>query len=142
MSVARFTGGSSFIFGRKKPAAAIDEAKRQYKEALQEFKASLKTYDASLLSQFERLSKDRSPPSQDDVVRTITSITNSLAEKHTNHGRKHATNISGFLEKLIKLAPVGDVIVGGAQNLAASGVWGAVRLALEVRILAIFLQRT
>lgn len=132
MSVSRLTGGNSIIFGRRAPAATVVQAKRSYTEALEEFRKSLKTYDANLLAQFEVLRKERSPPSQDDIVQTITSITNCVAEKHTSHDRKYATNISGFFEGLIKLAPVGDVIIGGAQNLAASGVWGAVRLALEV----------
>lgn len=132
-SVGRLTGGGSTIFGRRSSAAAIDDAKDRYTQALKQFKDSLTKYDENLLAHFGTFCTTTSP-SQDDVVCTITAITNRVAETHTRHDRKHSANMSGFFERLMKLASVGDVIVGGAQNLAVSGAWGAVRLALEVRI--------
>lgn len=44
----------------------------------------------------------------------------------------HGTKVGGFLSRIQKLASIGDVLIGGSQNLIATGVWSAVRLSLTV----------
>lgn len=43
------------------------------------------------------------------------------------------TRVGGFLSRVQQLTSIGDVIIGGSQNLIATGVWSAIRLCLMVR---------
>ena len=46
-----------------------------------------------------------------------------------------AMKTAPFFDLIRQFAPLGDIVIGGAQNLIASGVWAAIRLALEVTFL-------
>lgn len=130
-ALSRIKGAGSIILPQRKPAAAIEEAQNQYVLSLEDFSKALQGYDPGLLNGFQVMCAGRAP-GPDDIVQTIKIITATSTKKHTDNRRDYSTRMAGFLQRLVKLAPVGDVIVGGAQNMAVSGAWGAVRLALEV----------
>lgn len=129
MSLSRQKGGNWITSVPQQPTVSIRKAKKQYEEAHEEFQKALRLYDAKHLSRFTAICGNRTLPSEHDVLRTVTAIADRAKDQ------KRAANMSRFFERLLKLAPVGDVVVGGAQSLAAAGVWGAVRLALEVGLL-------
>lgn len=72
-------------------------------------------------------------PDLTDIVRVTEEISDACVKKHGGW-RQHAVRVIPFLNRICEFAPIGDVIVGGAQNLMVSGVWAAVRLALEVSL--------
>ncbi|KAI1207980.1 uncharacterized protein F4807DRAFT_160965 [Annulohypoxylon truncatum] len=71
-------------------------------------------------------------PTAADVIRVTEELNRQGAELH-RAWRPYSTRLGTFLSRLQSLASVGDVIIGGSQNLIASGVWFAVRICLEVR---------
>ncbi|KAI7788245.1 hypothetical protein LA080_012312 [Diaporthe eres] len=52
-----------------------------------------------------------------------------VTEEINQEGARHH---SGFLSRIQTLASIGDVLIGGSQNLIATGVWSAVRLSLTI----------
>jgi hypothetical protein len=75
----------------------------------------------------------QSPPSSDDIIRLTEEINRDGARSHRSW-KPYGTRLVAILERMRQFAPIGDVLVGGSQNLIACGVWAAVRLSLEVRI--------
>lgn len=73
-----------------------------------------------------------SPPDASDVMRLITEI-DARASEAVNR-RCFGPRITSFLSTLQQFAALGDVVVGGSQNLAAAAIWGAVRMSLLVRL--------
>lgn len=67
-----------------------------------------------------------------------TAIFRLTAEMDLNAGKKHRSwqskghRLTKALDAIHRMAPIGDIIIGGAQNLVASAVWAAVRFSLEV----------
>jgi hypothetical protein len=47
--------------------------------------------------------------------------------------------MTNVLQSVQQFAALGDVVIGGPQNLIACGVWAAARLALHVRQWPLFL---
>lgn len=54
----------------------------------------------------------------------------------TGAWRPHGTKVGGFLSRIQTFASIGDVLIGGSQNLIATSVWSAVRLSLTVGLAA------
>ena len=54
------------------------------------------------------------------------------AAKHASWRPDASTRIQGFLRRIQQFAAIGDVLIGGSQNLIACGVWAAVRATIEV----------
>ncbi|KAI0114541.1 hypothetical protein GGR51DRAFT_504813 [Nemania sp. FL0031] len=75
----------------------------------------------------------RSPPSIADVIK-LTEEVNLDGSRHHKSWIPYGTRLVGILEKVQVLSQAGDVVIGGSQNLIASGVWGVVRLSLLVAI--------
>ena len=70
-------------------------------------------------------------PSPDDIIRLTEEINRDGARAHRSW-RPYGTRLVAILERMRQFAPIGDVLVGGSQNLIACGVWAVVRLSLEV----------
>lgn len=96
-------------------------------QALSEFCAGL---GESRSREFKSL-RTTSPPTPDDVVRLTEEVNRDGLRTH-KAWRPYATNMALFLEKVQRLARIGDFLVGSSQNLIASGVWTAVKLTLGV----------
>lgn len=100
-------------------------------EAISKFEEALERGDRGLSVRFKNL-RTQSLPDLTNVTRVAEEISNECAARHGGW-RKYAMRIVPILDRIRQLAPIGDVLTGGAQNLLVSGVWGAVRLAVEVR---------
>ena len=72
-------------------------------------------------------------PSGRDVIR-LTEEINQEGQRRHRAWRPYGARVGAFLARLQALASLGDVIIGGSQNLIACGVWGVVRFSLEVRL--------
>jgi len=97
-------------------------------QSLSEFAASL---DGGRRTTFKNL-QSKSPPSPADVIRLTEEINRDGSRLH-RAWRPYGTRLVAILEKIQALVHVGDLLVGGSQNMIASGVWAAARLGLTVR---------
>lgn len=105
-------------------------------QAVSEFGACL---DGTRRATFKTL-QTNSPPSPTEVIRLTEEINRDGARLHRSW-QPHGTRLVGILERIQLFSAVGDVLVGGAQNMIASGVWAAVRMSLEVSLASLsFLQ--
>lgn len=75
-----------------------------------------------------------SAPTASDVIKMTEKLNREGARRHASWTPAAGTRLGGFLSRLQKFAEAGDVLIGGSQSLIASGVWTAVRVALEVCI--------
>lgn len=71
-----------------------------------------------------------SPPDPRDVDQLIAEIGD--ATRKIGCRRCFAPRLISFLHGVQQFAALGDVIVGGSQNLIACGVWSLVRMSLLV----------
>lgn len=108
--------------------------KQRVDKAISAFENELREDNDKCL-RFEALRQDRLPDSA-DVLRVTEQISKDCAKKH-GKGRAFALRATPLLERIRYFAPIGDVVIGGAQYVVASGAWAAIRLALEVLFLLI-----
>jgi hypothetical protein len=80
----------------------------------------------------------RSPPSFADVIKLTEEVNLDGSRRHKSW-IPYGTRLVGILERIQVLSQAGDVVIGGSQNLIASGVWGVVRLSLLVSVVDIFI---
>lgn len=66
-----------------------------------------------------------------DVIKMTEEFNQEGTRRHRSW-RQHGTNVGVFLSRIQTFASIGDVLIGGSQNLIAMGVWTAVRLSLTV----------
>ena len=97
-------------------------------QAISEFNASLENKNQR--ARFKNL-QSQNLPSPDDIIRFTEEINLDGARAHRSW-RPYGTRLIAILERMRQFAPIGDVLVGGSQNLIACGVWAVVRLSLEV----------
>lgn len=108
--------------GRLKPEARLGLA-------ISEFAQSL---DSERRKKFQSLQAEESTQiSGRDVIKVTEEINREGARQHRSW-RPHGTKVGGFLSRIQTFASIGDVLIGGSQNLIATGVWSAVRLSLTV----------
>lgn len=98
-------------------------------QAISEFYASLGD-DRNRQARFKNLQTRRSPDSV-QIIKLTEEINRDGARQH-RPWRPYATRLVMVLERIQQFAGVGDVLIGGTQNMLASGVWATVRTALEV----------
>ncbi|KAJ4307507.1 hypothetical protein N0V84_012683, partial [Fusarium piperis] len=99
-------------------------------QAISEFNASLSNNNQR--TRFKNL-QSKSPPTPVDIIRLTEEINRDGAKAHRSW-RPYGTRLVAILERMRQFAPVGDVLVGGSQNLIACGVWAVVRLSLETSL--------
>lgn len=99
--------------------------------AISEFEASLDPERKAALRN-HRSKYCESLPSIQDVMQ-ITAEFNQISNSQKPGSRCWGTRLTNFLEAVQQYAAVGDVIVGGSQNIIACGVWSLVRLTLIVK---------
>ena len=93
--------------------------------AITRFAAALNEEDHKTFGTLRKLG----PPPGTEIIK----LTEELNRRLSPFSRPYGTRLVGFFEAIQVYARAGDVIVGGAQNLIASGVWACVRFSLEVR---------
>ncbi|KAK8017840.1 hypothetical protein PG993_014166 [Apiospora rasikravindrae] len=68
-----------------------------------------------------------------EVIRVTEELNREGAKTHRTW-RPYSTRLCSFLHRIQIFASIGDVCIGGAQSLIASGVWCAIRVCLESTI--------
>jgi ankyrin repeat domain-containing protein 50 len=92
-------------------------------KAISEYEAILSDEDKAKL----RTSKAGPPPDAIDVMRLTAEI-----NKASRSGRCVGTRFTNVLNSIQLFAALGDIIIGGSQNLIACGVWALVRMTLQM----------
>jgi hypothetical protein len=104
-------------------------------QAVSEFEADLSNNQKSTYRTLKSQSLSTTPgPS--DVMRLTAEV-----DRHTSNKFNSACfgpRFTNFLHGVQQFAALGDVVIGGSQNLLACGVWALVRMSLLVSVL--FLQ--
>jgi hypothetical protein len=114
---------------RLKPEIRLAQALSEYEAILaDEQKAKLRGY------------RQQSPSTAADVMRFTAEIDQGARRSRRCVGPR----LCNYLQAVQMFAGVVDVVVGGAQSLIASAIWGAVKLSLQVhpseRLDAVFLS--
>ncbi|RYN73204.1 hypothetical protein AA0117_g7987 [Alternaria alternata] len=91
-------------------------------QAVSEFQASLSD------AQKSQYDKGKSAPTPSDVMKLSEEVDVHLSQKFG--GRCFGPRFTNFLHGVQQFAALGDILIGGSQNLIACGVWSLVRLTL------------
>lgn len=99
-------------------------------QAISMFEADLPD-NQKLSFQNDKAQARRTPPNPQDVLRLTAEIDQmaSLSKR-----RCFGTRMMNIFESVQQFAALGDIIIGGSQNLIACGVWTVVRSSLLVSI--------
>ncbi|KAG5659682.1 hypothetical protein KAF25_002241 [Fusarium avenaceum] len=99
-------------------------------QAVSEFEAIL-TSEQKVSFSASRSSAATAAPSMSDVMRLTAEIDLKATSKH-GRGRCFGPRMTNILQSIQQFAALGDVVIGGSQNLIACGVWAAARMTLHV----------
>ncbi|KAK4199138.1 hypothetical protein QBC40DRAFT_349716 [Triangularia verruculosa] len=110
-------------------AVTRSKAEARLKDALGHFERDL-TLDQQKTFRTFRTQADRSPPNISDVMQITAEIDQEVSKNNAFRGRCLGPRFTNFLESAQRFASIGDVILGGSQNLIACGVWSLVRFSL------------
>lgn len=101
-------------------------------QAVSEFEADLTTQQKIQFSSYKQR-VHQCPPGISDVMRLTAEIDQKTCLK-VSRSRCYGPRFTNFLQAVQQFVDLGDIIVGGSQNLIACGVWSLVRLSLLVGI--------
>ncbi|PVI02625.1 hypothetical protein DM02DRAFT_701085 [Periconia macrospinosa] len=96
-------------------------------QAVSEFEADLSNEQRSIF----RTQKSQSlsaTPSPGNVMQLTAEVDRQISQKFSS--RCFGPRFTNFLHAVQQFAALGDVVVGGSQNLVACGVWSLVRMSL------------
>lgn len=96
-------------------------------QAISEFGAALPAKHAVT---FRNLQSQSRPLTQ-DVIRVTEELNRDGARSHKGW-RPFGTRLIKILERVQVFVGIGDVLIGGSQNMIACGVWAVVRMSLQV----------
>jgi hypothetical protein len=99
-------------------------------QAVSLFEASLPDDEKSVFRN-QRAQVLRAAPDTTEVMRITAHIDRRMSGKA---GRCLGPRFTNFLQGVQQFAALGDVIVGGSQNIIACGVWSLVRMSILVCI--------
>ncbi|KAF5547572.1 heterokaryon incompatibility protein het-E-1 [Fusarium phyllophilum] len=99
-------------------------------QAVSEFEAAL-TSEQKVAFRASRASAVQTSPTMSDVMRLTAEIDLKATNKH-GRGRCFGPRMTNLLQAIQQFAALGDVVVGGSQNLIACGVWAAARMTVHV----------
>ena len=100
-------------------------------QAVSEFEADLSSQQKASF-RVQRSQSLSSPPDSSDVMRLTAEMDRNMFSK-SGLRRCFGPRMTAFLQAVQQFAALGDVIIGGSQNLIACGVWSLVRMTLLVR---------
>jgi len=100
-------------------------------QAVSQFEADLSDEQKAAFRNY-RSQSVKSPPGPSDVMRLTAEIDR---RQYGKIGRCFGPRFTNFLQGVQQFAALGDVIVGGSQNIIACGIWSLVRMSLLVSIL-------
>jgi hypothetical protein len=101
-------------------------------QAVSEFEADLSSEQKTSLRAYRSLLRG-APPGPSDVMCLTAEIDRRACAK-MGGGRCLGPRMTNFLHAVQQFAAIGDVLVGGSQNLIACGVWSLVRMSLLVSV--------
>ena len=96
-------------------------------QAISLFEADLPP-DGKVAFQEQRLRSSQSRPTSQDVLWLTAKIDSEIIAGKRCFG----TRFTNILHAVQKFASIGDVFIGGSQNLIAAGVWSVVRMSILV----------
>ncbi|KAH7371516.1 hypothetical protein BKA66DRAFT_572757 [Pyrenochaeta sp. MPI-SDFR-AT-0127] len=96
-------------------------------QAVSQFEADLSDKQKTTFRTLKSQSRN-SPPDPSDVMRLTAEIDRQILRKAG--GRCFGPRFTNFLQGVQQFAALGDVVVGGSQNIVACGVWSLVRMSL------------
>ncbi|KAF2185906.1 hypothetical protein K469DRAFT_750186 [Zopfia rhizophila CBS 207.26] len=96
-------------------------------QAFSQFEADLSSEQKTDF-QNQRSQSLASPPDPSDVMRLTAEIDRRVSGKVG--GRCFGPRFTNFLQVVQQFAALGDVVVGGSQNIIACGIWSLVRMSL------------
>ncbi|KAF5603206.1 heterokaryon incompatibility protein het-E-1 [Fusarium pseudocircinatum] len=99
-------------------------------QAVSEFEATL-TSEQKVAFRASRSSAANTAPTMSDVMRLTAEIDLKATAQH-GRGRCFGPRMTNLLQAIQQFAALGDVVVGGSQNLIACGVWAAARMTVHV----------
>ena len=109
--------------GRLKPEIRLAQAVSRFEADLsREQKTAFQALRAQTLKR---------PPDASDVMRLTAEIDREVSSGGLR-GRCFGPRFTNFLQGVQQFAALGDVVVGGSQNIIACGVWSLVRMSLLV----------
>lgn len=100
-------------------------------QALSEFEADLTNEQKSRFRTLRSQSLSAAP-TPSDVMRLTAEVDRRMSKKYS--GQCFGPRFTNFLQGVQQFAALGDVVVGGSQNLIACGVWTLVRMSLLVGV--------
>lgn len=103
-------------------------------QAISQFEADLSSEQKVTFRNYKSQSQDF-PPDPSDVMRLTAEVDYRSASNKIGRGRCFGPRLTNFLQAVQQFAALGDVVVGGTQNIVACGVWSLVRTSLLVSIL-------
>lgn len=103
--------------------------------AISEFEQALPPAQKAALNDL-RVRSLRSAPSRDDVMRLTADVNRRLMSRKRSSGlsRCFGTRFTNVLQCVQRYAALGDVVVGGSQNILACGIWSVVRITIQVSV--------
>ena len=107
-------------------------------QAVSEFEADLSNEQKSAFRTLKSQSLSTTPGPR-DVMQLTAEVDRRISKKFGNGSQCFGPRFTNFLHGVQQFAALGDVMVGGSQNLLACGVWSLVRMSLLVSVL--FLHR-
>jgi hypothetical protein len=113
--------------------AASLKADIRLAQAVSEFQKDLSTAQKARFSTYHTQSQ-KCPPNTTDVMR----LTAEIDCREVGGERCFGPRFTNFLQAVQQFAALGDIIVGGSQNITACSVWALVRLLLLVCVLSQF----
>jgi hypothetical protein len=101
-------------------------------KAVSEFEADLSNEQKSAFRTLRSQSQSKTP-SPYDVMRLTAEVDRCTSKKFSR--ACVGPRFMNFLHGVQQFAALGDVVIGGSQNIIACGVWSLVRMSLLVSIL-------
>jgi hypothetical protein len=102
-------------------------------QAVSQFEADLSSEQKTSFRTYRSQSHD-SPPDPGDIMRLTAEIDRCASGKVVGGRRCFEPRLTSFLHAVQQFAALGDVVVGGSQNLIACSVWSVVRISLLVSV--------
>ncbi|KAG4286253.1 hypothetical protein FPRO06_07513 [Fusarium proliferatum] len=99
-------------------------------QAVSEFEAELTT-EQKLAFRASRTAATSTAPTMSDVMRLTAEMDLKATSKH-GRIRCFGPRLTNMLQAIQQFAALGDIVVGGSQNLIACGVWSVARMTVHV----------
>ncbi|KAF5683554.1 heterokaryon incompatibility protein het-E-1 [Fusarium denticulatum] len=126
--------GKQFDGKVAKPGASLTEFKDEpdirLAQAVSEFEAAL-TAEQKITFRASRTAAISTAPTMSDVMRLTAEMDLKATSKH-GRIRCFGPRLTNMLQAIQQFAALGDIVVGGSQNLIACGVWSAARMTVHV----------